>query len=150
MRSLIISTLKNVAFQMKYFLVIPFPYVLNVTNKDIALLLYVSLPCKTAFGPCVPSLSLSLSPGFLRCHDFQVDTESYKELEHWNEMLKNEAIKLCQENNFNTGFFEGSDNNTVVDAYELKVLHHKIVFRTNISESFNLFGIHIHRKHLLH
>ena len=36
-------------------------------------------------------------------------------------MLKNDAVKLCQENNFNTGFFEGSDNNSVVDAYELKV-----------------------------
>lgn len=51
----------------------------------------------------------------------KVDAESNKELEQWNEMLKNDAIKLCQENNFNTGFFEGSDNNSVVDAYELKV-----------------------------
>lgn len=37
-------------------------------------------------------------------------------------MLRNDAVKLCQENNFNTGFFEGSDNNCVVDAYELKVI----------------------------
>lgn len=37
-------------------------------------------------------------------------------------MLKSDAIKLCQENNFNAGFFEGSDNNGVVDAYELKVM----------------------------
>lgn len=37
-------------------------------------------------------------------------------------MLRNEAVKLCQENNFNTGFFEGSDNNICVDAYELKVM----------------------------
>lgn len=36
-------------------------------------------------------------------------------------MLRNEAVKLCQENNFNSGFFEGNDNNGVVDAYELKV-----------------------------
>lgn len=36
-------------------------------------------------------------------------------------MLKSDAIKMCQENNFNTGFFEGSDSNYVVDAYELKV-----------------------------
>lgn len=35
-------------------------------------------------------------------------------------MLRNDAVKLCQENNFNTGFFEGSDG--VVDAYELKVI----------------------------
>lgn len=39
----------------------------------------------------------------------------------WNEVLKNEAVKLCQENKFNTGFFEGSDSHGVVDAYELKV-----------------------------
>lgn len=52
----------------------------------------------------------------------QVDAESSKDLEQWNEMLKNDAVKLCQENNFNTGFFEGSDNNSVVDAYELKVI----------------------------
>lgn len=36
-------------------------------------------------------------------------------------MLRNDAIKLCQENNFNTGYFEGSDSSCVVDAYELKV-----------------------------
>lgn len=48
--------------------------------------------------------------------------ELNKELEQWNEMLKNDAVKLCQENNFNTGFFEGSDSNCVVDAYELKVI----------------------------
>lgn len=53
--------------------------------------------------------------------NFQVDAESNKELEQWNEMLKNDAVKLCQENNFNTGFFEGSDNYCVIDAYELKV-----------------------------
>ena len=47
--------------------------------------------------------------------------ESNKELEQWNEMLRNDVIKLCQENNFQTGFFEGSDSNSVVDAYELKV-----------------------------
>lgn len=51
----------------------------------------------------------------------QVDAELNKELEQWNEMLKNDVINLCQENNFNTGFFECSDNNIVVDAYELKV-----------------------------
>lgn len=52
----------------------------------------------------------------------QVDAESNKELEQWNEMLRNDAVKLCQDNNFNTGFFEGSDNNSVIDAYELKVI----------------------------
>ena len=43
-------------------------------------------------------------------------------------MLRNDAVRLCQENNFNTGFFEGSDNNSVVDAYELKVILHSTLF----------------------
>lgn len=80
--------------------------------------------------------------------DFQVDAESSKELEQWNEMLKNDAIKLCQENNFNTGFFEGSDNNTVSDACELKVSQFEIVCRIHILEPFHLLDLH--RKHLLH
>lgn len=37
-------------------------------------------------------------------------------------MLRNDVVKLCQENNFNSGFFEGNDNTGVVDAYELKVI----------------------------
>lgn len=45
-----------------------------------------------------------------------------KELEQWNEMLRSDVVKLCQENNFNSGFFAGTDNNTVIDAYELKVI----------------------------
>ncbi|WVZ18622.1 hypothetical protein V8G54_005944 [Vigna mungo] len=70
--------------------------------------------------------------------DFQVDSESNKELEQWNEMLKNDAVKLCLENNFNTGFFEGGDNNTVVDAYELKVrLEHILERIALISEAAN-------------
>lgn len=51
-----------------------------------------------------------------------MDAELNREIEQWNDMLKNDAIKLCHENNFNTGFFEGSDSNCVVDAYELKVV----------------------------
>ncbi|XP_058786396.1 dual specificity protein phosphatase PHS1-like isoform X1 [Vicia villosa] len=72
-------------------------------------------------------------------HKFaKVDAESYKELEHWNEMLKSDAIKLCQENNFNSGFFEGSDSNTVVDAYELKIrLEHILERIALISEAAN-------------
>ncbi|KAE9601361.1 hypothetical protein Lal_00023992 [Lupinus albus] len=66
----------------------------------------------------------------------KVDAESNKELEQWNEMLKSDAIKLCQENNFNPGFFEGSDNNSVVDAYELKVrLEHILERIALISEA---------------
>ncbi|BAT79297.1 Dual specificity protein [Vigna angularis] len=72
-------------------------------------------------------------------HKFaKVDSESNKELEQWNEMLKNDAVKLCLENNFNTGFFEGGDNNTVVDAYELKVrLEHILERIALISEAAN-------------
>ncbi|EOA19911.1 hypothetical protein CARUB_v10000161mg [Capsella rubella] len=55
-------------------------------------------------------------------HKFaKIDAESNKELDQWNETLRNEVLKLCQENGFNTGFFEGSDNNSCTDAYELKV-----------------------------
>ncbi|KAK9926556.1 hypothetical protein M0R45_023779 [Rubus argutus] len=68
----------------------------------------------------------------------KVDAESNKELEQWNEMLKSDAVKLCQENNFNAGFFEGSDNNGVVDAYELKVRLEHILERISlISEAAN-------------
>lgn len=58
---------------------------------------------------------------FLSIH-FQVDADLNKELEQWNEMLKTDVGKLCLDNNFNTGFFESSDSNLVVDAYELKVM----------------------------
>lgn len=51
----------------------------------------------------------------------QVDPELSKELERWNELLRTDIIKVCQENNFNSGFFEGNDVNIVVDAYEFKV-----------------------------
>lgn len=47
--------------------------------------------------------------------------ELNKEIEQWNEMLKVEAVKLCQENNFSTGFFESGESSSVIDAYELKV-----------------------------
>lgn len=44
-----------------------------------------------------------------------------RDIENWNERLKTEVIKFCEENNFNTGFFDGLDSNLAVDAYELKV-----------------------------
>lgn len=49
-------------------------------------------------------------------------------------MLKSDAVKLCQDNNFNTGFFECSDNNSVIDAYELKVSSLLILRGIEISE----------------
>ncbi|XP_024041471.1 dual specificity protein phosphatase PHS1 isoform X3 [Citrus clementina] len=76
--------------------------------------------------------SLRLTAKLRDFHKFaKVDAESNKELEQWNEMLRNDAVKLCQENNFNTGFFEGSDG--VVDAYELKISDNE---DTNISSIF--------------
>ncbi|OVA09658.1 Dual specificity phosphatase [Macleaya cordata] len=66
----------------------------------------------------------------------KVDAELHRELEQWNELLRTDAIKLCQDNNFNTGFFEGSENNSVVDAYELKVrLEHILERIALISEA---------------
>lgn len=52
----------------------------------------------------------------------QADGELCKEIEQWNDMLRTEVVKLCQDNSFNTGFFEGIDNSIAVDAYELKVV----------------------------
>ncbi|XXG79197.1 hypothetical protein AAC387_Pa09g0319 [Persea americana] len=73
-------------------------------------------------GSGEPHRSLRLT---LKLRDFnkfaKVDAELNRELDQWNEMLRTDAVKLCTENNFNAGFFEGSDNNIVVDAYELKV-----------------------------
>lgn len=51
----------------------------------------------------------------------KVDSELSKEIEQWNDMLRTDVVKLCQDNSFNTGFFEGIDNIVAVDAYELKV-----------------------------
>ncbi|XP_047330666.1 dual specificity protein phosphatase PHS1-like isoform X2 [Impatiens glandulifera] len=72
-------------------------------------------------------------------HKFaKVDVELNKELEQWNEMLKNDALKLCMEHNFNSGFFEGGDSYNVADAYELKVrLEHILERITLISEAAN-------------
>ncbi|CAF2016683.1 unnamed protein product [Brassica napus] len=66
-------------------------------------------------------------------HKFaKIDAESNKELDQWNETLRNEVMKLCQENGFNTGFFEGSDNNSCIDAYELKVRLEHILERISL------------------
>ncbi|KAI3472658.1 hypothetical protein Pfo_031088, partial [Paulownia fortunei] len=83
--------------------------------------------------------SLRLTSKLRDFHRFaKVDADLNKELEQWNDMLKNDAIKLCQENNFTTGFFEGSDSNYVVDAYELKVRLEHILERIGlISDAAN-------------
>uniref|UniRef100_A0A804KQV9 Dual specificity protein phosphatase PHS1 n=1 Tax=Musa acuminata subsp. malaccensis TaxID=214687 RepID=A0A804KQV9_MUSAM len=62
----------------------------------------------------------------------KVDAELSKELEQWNEMLRTDVVKLCEENNFITGFFEGNDNNIAVDAYELKVRLEHILERISL------------------
>ncbi|XP_028073188.1 dual specificity protein phosphatase PHS1-like isoform X1 [Camellia sinensis] len=83
--------------------------------------------------------SLRMTTKLRDFHRFaKVDAELNQELEQWNETLRNDAVKLCQENNFNTGFFEGSDNNSVVDAYELKVrLEHILDRIALISDAAN-------------
>ncbi|XP_022158997.1 dual specificity protein phosphatase PHS1 [Momordica charantia] len=90
-------------------------------------------------GSAEPIRSLRLTAKLRDFHKFaKVDAESNKELDMWNEVLKNEAVKLCQENKFNTGFFEGSDSHGVVDAYELKVrLEHILERIALISEAAN-------------
>ncbi|KAF6147236.1 hypothetical protein GIB67_039366 [Kingdonia uniflora] len=68
----------------------------------------------------------------------KADIELNKELELWNEMLKTDVIKLCQEKNFNTGFLGGNENNSVFDAYELKVrLEHILETIALISDAGN-------------
>nr|CAB3477131.1 unnamed protein product [Digitaria exilis] len=61
-----------------------------------------------------------------------VDSELSKEIEQWNDMLRTEVVKLCQDNSFNTGFFEGTENSTAVDAYELKVRLEHILERISL------------------
>ncbi|PIM99527.1 Dual specificity phosphatase [Handroanthus impetiginosus] len=94
---------------------------------------------KFSKGSGEPLRSLRLTSKLRDFHRFaKVDAELNKELEQWNDMLKNDAIKLCQENNFTTGFFEGSDSNYVVDAYELKVRLEHILERIGlISDAAN-------------
>ncbi|KAJ8772483.1 hypothetical protein K2173_027660 [Erythroxylum novogranatense] len=94
---------------------------------------------KSSKGSAEPIRSLRLTTKLRDIHKFaKIDSESNKELEQWNEMLRNDVIKLCQENNFNTGFFEGNDNTCVVDAYELKVRLEHILERISlISEAGN-------------
>ncbi|KAK4488935.1 hypothetical protein RD792_004725 [Penstemon davidsonii] len=98
-----------------------------------------SWPGKCIKGSGEPLRSLRLTSKLRDFHRFaKVDAELNKELEQWNDMLKNDAIKLCQENNFNTGFFEGSDSNCVVDSYELKVRLEHILERIGlISDAAN-------------
>lgn len=90
-------------------------------------------------GSAEPLRSLRLTSKLRDFHKFaKEDTELNKELEQWNEMLKNDAVKLCQENNFNMGFFEGSESSCVVDAYELKVrLEHILERIALISDAAN-------------
>ncbi|XP_059640653.1 dual specificity protein phosphatase PHS1-like isoform X2 [Cornus florida] len=90
-------------------------------------------------GSGEPLHSLRLTSKFRDFHKFaKVDVELNKELEQWNEIFRNDAVKLCLENNFNTGFFEGSDYNIIVDAYEFKVrLEHILERIALISDAAN-------------
>lgn len=90
-------------------------------------------------GSAEASRSLRMT---MKLRDFQkltkIDADLHKELEQWNDMLKTDVIKFCQENNFTTGFFEGSNSTSVVDAYELKVrLEHILERVALISDAAN-------------
>ncbi|KAJ3702094.1 hypothetical protein LUZ61_005799 [Rhynchospora tenuis] len=66
----------------------------------------------------------------------KMDTDLNKEMEQWYEMLRNDVVKLCQDNDFNTGFFECTESPSAIDAYELKVrLEHILERITLISEA---------------
>ncbi|KAG0488100.1 hypothetical protein HPP92_006911 [Vanilla planifolia] len=68
----------------------------------------------------------------------KVDAELSKELEQWIEMMRRDVVEFCEENNFNTGFFDCNDSNIVIDAYELKVRLEHILERINlISDAAN-------------
>ncbi|KAL8140919.1 hypothetical protein V2J09_006940 [Rumex salicifolius] len=95
---------------------------------------------KSSKGVVAESLrSLRLTAKLRDLHKYaKVDAELSKELEQWNEMLRNDAVKLCQDNKFNTGFFEGSDNSIAIDAYELKIRLEHILERISlISDAAN-------------
>uniref|UniRef100_A0A0D9V0M5 Uncharacterized protein n=1 Tax=Leersia perrieri TaxID=77586 RepID=A0A0D9V0M5_9ORYZ len=62
----------------------------------------------------------------------KADSELSKEIEQWNDTLRTDVMKLCQDNSFNTGFFEGIDNSIAVDAYELKVRLEHILERISL------------------
>lgn len=67
-----------------------------------------------------------------------LDPELTKEIEQWNEAFKSDVIRFCQENNFHSGFFDGTENNMVGDAYELKVrLEHIIERIALVSDAAN-------------
>ncbi|KAG9136407.1 hypothetical protein Leryth_024936 [Lithospermum erythrorhizon] len=81
-----------------------------------------SLPGKFCKWSTEQQRSMRLTSKLRDFHKYaKGDLELSKELEQWNEMLRTDAVKLCRDNNFTTGFFEGSDSNFVVDAYELKI-----------------------------
>lgn len=93
---------------------------------------------KYSKGSGEPSRGFRMTMKLRDFHKFAKDAELQKELEQWNEMVRTDVIKLCQDNNFNTGFFEGSDNNIAIDAYELKVrLEHVLERMSLILEAAN-------------
>lgn len=98
-----------------------------------------SWPLKSSKGSAEPLRSMRMTSRLRDFHKYaKGDLELSKELEQWNEMLRADAIKLCLDNNFTTGFFEGSDSNFVVDAYELKVRLQHILDRISlISDAAN-------------
>ncbi|CAM0913071.1 unnamed protein product [Alopecurus aequalis] len=75
---------------------------------------------------------------FYKTPKVDLDPELLKEIEQWNETFKTDVIRFCQENNFHSGFFDGTENNMAADAYELKVrLEHIIERIALVSDAAN-------------
>ncbi|CAM8916323.1 unnamed protein product [Rhodiola kirilowii] len=80
-----------------------------------------------------PMRSVHLTAKLRDFHKFaKGDVELNKGIEQWDEMLRTEVVKLCQDNNFNSGFFEASGSNNIVDVYELKVRLEHILERVSL------------------
>ncbi|TVU21207.1 hypothetical protein EJB05_30831, partial [Eragrostis curvula] len=75
---------------------------------------------------------------FSKLQKVDPDPETLKEIEQWNKSLKTDVIKFCQENNFHSGFFDGTESNMAADAYNLKIRLEHIIERVSlISDAAN-------------
>ncbi|CAM6111928.1 unnamed protein product [Calypogeia fissa] len=51
----------------------------------------------------------------------KVDSELCKELDWWDERIRQEGRRICKEQDFTTGFLDHSSSHSLVDSYELKI-----------------------------
>uniref|UniRef100_A0A7N0SX39 Dual specificity protein phosphatase PHS1 n=1 Tax=Kalanchoe fedtschenkoi TaxID=63787 RepID=A0A7N0SX39_KALFE len=80
-----------------------------------------------------PTRSVHLTAKLRDFHKFaKGDVELNKEMDQWDDMLRTEVVKLCHDNNFNSGFFEACGSKNIVDVYELKVRLEHILERISL------------------